>query len=443
MYGVKNGGFRFASYYGDHMVLQKAPERAVLWGYGPDDAEVTVFLSGGPVTNNAPAVSVAAGIWKVALVPMEAGGPYNLTAVLQNNHSITITDVLFGDVWLCGGQSNMAFTTSQVFNASEELALVSKFPQVRIFMAALEQSYTELTDMAGVEVPWSVPTAKLLGGGDFKHYSAVCWMFGRHLYNVLKYPIGLVTSCWGGTPVEAWSSPRALQHCDLDRINGRNLDNVSLQDVIHCCLRCYVDFVYICPEVSTYRKASLSEGFPNIRWHQTADYGFAPNLRMKNTFMAVAMDLGDEMSPFGSIHPRDKQDVAYRLSLGARAVAYGEEGVSFQGPFPSRVLVNDQYINVTYDQRVSVTQSKDIFQICCSVVRAPCDSLSLWVPAPILQWGLSAVQVSTNYCSMNNVAGLRYAWRDWPCDFKACPVYSADGVLPAPPFTLIRWPDKQ
>lgn len=203
------------------------------------------------------------------------------------------------------------------------------------------------------------------------------------------------------------------------------------------------DFPFGFVQVSTYIKASLSEGFPNIRWHQTADYGFAPNLRMKNTFMAVAMDLGDEMSPFGSIHPRDKQDVAYRLSLGARAVAYGEEGVSFQGPFPSRVLVNDQYINVTYDQRVSVTQSKDIFQICCSVVRAPCDSLSLWVPAPILQWGVSAVQVSTNYCSMDNVAGLRYAWRDWACDFKACPVYSADGVLPAPPFTLNRWPDKQ
>uniref|UniRef100_A0A8C8DAF1 Sialate O-acetylesterase n=1 Tax=Oncorhynchus tshawytscha TaxID=74940 RepID=A0A8C8DAF1_ONCTS len=155
------GGFQFASYYGDHMVLQKAPERAVLWGYGPDDAEVTVFLSGGPVTNNAPGVSVAAGKWRTTLVPMEAGGPYNLTAVLHNNHSITLTDVLFGDVWLCGGQSNMAFTTSLVFNASEELARVSKFPQVRIFMAALEQSDTELTDLAGVEVPWSVPTASM------------------------------------------------------------------------------------------------------------------------------------------------------------------------------------------------------------------------------------------------------------------------------------------
>lgn len=76
-----------------------------------------------------------------------------------------------------------------------------------------------------------------------------------------------------------------------------------------------------------------------------------------------------------SIHPRDKQDVAYRLSLGARAVAYGEEGVSFQGPFPSRVLVNDQYINVTYDQRVSVTQSKDIFQVSVMAVVVMCSKV--------------------------------------------------------------------
>ena len=54
------------------------------------------------------------GIWKVSLDPVGAGGPYNVTVFLKNGYSITLTDVLFGDVWLCGGQSNMAFTTSQV-----------------------------------------------------------------------------------------------------------------------------------------------------------------------------------------------------------------------------------------------------------------------------------------------------------------------------------------
>lgn len=56
------------------------------------------------------------GIWQVTLDPVEAGGPYNVTATAQNS-TATLTDVLFGDVWLCGGQSNMYFKTSQVDRA--------------------------------------------------------------------------------------------------------------------------------------------------------------------------------------------------------------------------------------------------------------------------------------------------------------------------------------
>lgn len=63
------------------------------------------------------------------------------------------------------------------------------------------------------------------------------------------------------------------------------------------------------------------------------------------------------------IHPRDKQDVAYRLTLGARAVAYNEKDVPFLGPFPHQILSTRLYLNITYDQTVYVTQSKDIFEV--------------------------------------------------------------------------------
>ena len=69
-------------------------------------------------------------------------------------------------------------------------------------------------------------------------------------------------------------------------------------------------------------------GFPSIRWAQTADYGYAPNDRLQNVFMAVAMDLGD---PSENIHPRDKQDVGARLVLSARVVRYKDSTV-YQGP---------------------------------------------------------------------------------------------------------------
>ena len=71
-----------------------------------------------------------------------------------------------------------------------------------------------------------------------------------------------------------------------------------------------------------------------IRWAQTANYGYVPNDRLKNVFMAVAIDLGDPTSPYGSIHPRDKQDVGSRLAMSARAVVYQDDLVinDFQGP---------------------------------------------------------------------------------------------------------------
>ncbi|XP_076846235.1 sialate O-acetylesterase isoform X2 [Brachyhypopomus gauderio] len=483
--------FRFASYYGDHMVLQRAPERAVVWGYATVGAKVELSLSG-PKYNLVNSIHVISGVWTVSLEPVPAGGPYNLTAVQRGStiSEIVLTDILFGDVWLCGGQSNMAFTLAQVYNASEELAMASSFPDVRIFQAALEQSTVELNDLAGVEVPWSRPNPELLGGKDFTHFSAVCWLFGRYLYETMKFPIGLVESCWNGTPIEAWSSPRVLHKCGLQTSGDSHLwDNqwtngVLWNAMIHPFLKMTIKGViwyqgeantlynqakYSCTfpaliddwremfhagsegqtaqvfpfgfvQLCTYKKTS-QDGFPEIRWHQTADYGFVPNERMEKTFMAVAMDLPDETSPWGSIHPRDKQDVAYRLVLGARAVAYGEKNVSFQGPFPQHTLIIKTFVNITFDQNITASLSNDTFEICCSQEKKLCTAGSKWLPAPMHEWGTNYVLVSIAKCPVDYVAAVRYAWSDWPCAFKACAIYTADGVLPAPLFLLNRWPE--
>ncbi|MBN3300473.1 SIAE acetylesterase, partial [Amia calva] len=471
------------------MVLQRAPERAVLWGYGTDAAKVTITVLG-IQQNTSHTVTVEKRIWRVTLDPMKPGGPYLLRAVQQSAEGVQVrnlTDVLFGDVWLCGGQSNMEMTLLQVMNASEELSDLTKYPTVRVFTAALEMSDMELTDLPRVELVWTLPSAGVLGGGNFTHFSAVCWLFGRYLYESRRHPVGLVESCWGGTPVEAWSSERALQMCGLAKPKhsfqnaGASWDNTVLwnamihpllnmtikgaiwyqgesnteyhQDLYNCTFPAMIDdwrmafhqgsggqtspvFPFGFVQLSTYIKRSLSDAFPNLRWHQTADYGFAPNPRMKNTFMAVSLDLGDEASPWGSIHPRYKQDVAHRLTLGARAVAYGEKGVSFQGPFPQDIRLQGEYINITYSEKVSVTKSHTAFEVCCSSSQRDHRNASFaWVRAPIVETSSNVVVLSTDKCS-DEVAALRYAWRDWPCQLKACPVYSADHALPAAPFML-------
>ncbi|XP_072012729.1 sialate O-acetylesterase isoform X2 [Engystomops pustulosus] len=491
--------FRFASYYGDHMVLQQKPSQAVVWGFGEVGAMVTVTLLRGMDTISKTAVIVKGdvGVWKVLLDPMDYGGPYHLIAhqtFKQEITSIHLDDVLFGDVWLCGGQSNMEMTVSQIFNASKELELASQYPYVRLFTASLVTSDIELLDLAKVDLEWSIPTRKNLGNGDFTYFSAVCWIFGRHLAQKLKYPIGLVESVWGGTPVEAWSSKTALSNCGLSESSKEKIQRFEVTDtatgpcqytvlwnaMIHPLLNMTIKgaiwyqgeantglntHLYNCTfptliqdwrrsfhegslgqtdpnfpfgfvQLSTFMKTQPHDNYPEIRWHQTADYGYAPNPKMPNTFMAVAMDLGDDDSPYGCVHPRDKHTVAYRLYLGAQAIAYGDQSVPFQGPFPETIDVyyNYSYMNITYNEELLINHTcGQIFEVFCSVgININGESHYAWVPAPAKSPSSKVVTVLFKGCS--HISAVRYAWYDWPCEYKKCPIYGIHSRLPAPLF---------
>ncbi|XP_041513398.1 sialate O-acetylesterase [Microtus oregoni] len=510
-------GFRFASYIDNYMVLQKEPSGAVIWGFGTPGATVTVTLCQGQETLTKKVTSVKAhsNTWMVVLDPMEPGGPFEVMAqqtLGTTNVTLRVHDVLFGDVWLCSGQSNMQMTVSQIFNASKELSDSAAYQSVRIFSVSLVQAEEELEDLDEVDLSWSKPTAGNLGHGNFTYMSAVCWLFGRYLYDTLQYPIGLVSSSWGGTPIEVWSSRRSLEACGVpDTWNARvlqpeikptkrecesdgplcplrrffraalvagpsahsvlwnamihPLQNMTLKgavwyqgesnadynrDLYSCMFPALIDdwrqtfhhgsqgqterfFPFGFVQLSSYTLMNTSDyGFPEIRWHQTADFGFVPNLKMPNTFMAVAMDLCDRDSPFGSIHPRDKQTVAYRLHLGARAVAYGEKNLTFQGPLPKKIelLAHNGLLSLTYDQEIKVhRQDNKTFEIsCCS------DHQCKWLPAPMNTFSTQTLILGINACH-GTVVAVRYAWITWPCEYKQCAIYHLSSTLPAPPFT--------
>ncbi|XP_067827220.1 sialate O-acetylesterase [Heptranchias perlo] len=481
------------------MVLQKQPIRAVVWGYGVVGAtvNVTVQKEDSIFSHQITAVNEGisfgiTGVWKVSFDPIGPGGPFSVIAEQKYSRvvdSIVLRDVYFGDIWLCGGQSNMEMTVLQVINASEELSVASRYPYIRLFQAGLEESSQELDDLASIAVQWSAPTAEILGNGNFTSFSAVCWLFGRYLYDKLQYPIGLVESCWGGTPIEAWSSNRVLNKCGLsfnvasdNQINdetGPHYPTVLWNAMIHPLRRMAIkgaiwyqgeantawhnaeynctfpamiedwrqafhegsggaseiDFPFGFVQLSTYHHKVPDDTYPWIRWHQTADFGYAPNPKMRRTFMAVAMDLGDEKSPYGTIHPRYKQDVAYRLYLGAQAVAYRETAVVFQGPFPKGLqLKNCTELIIIYTQQLTVLEhSNDIFEVCCSPKWN--SSSCKWVSAPIVNSSFNTLSLSVKDCRQK-MMGVRYAWKEWPCELKKCPLYSKGYKLPAPPFMI-------
>uniref|UniRef100_A0A8C6R1K0 Sialate O-acetylesterase n=1 Tax=Nannospalax galili TaxID=1026970 RepID=A0A8C6R1K0_NANGA len=502
-------GFHFASYIDNYMVLQKEPSGAVIWGFGTPGATVTVTLCQGQETVMKKVTSVQdSDTWMVVLDPMKPGGPFDVMAQETlgiMNFTLRIHDVLFGDVWLCSGQSNMQMTVLQVFNATQELSDTSAYQSVRIFSVSLNYAEEELEDLSKVDLSWSKPTPENLGHGNFTYMSAVCWLFGRYLYDTLQYPIGLVSSSWGGTPIEAWSSRRSLKACGVPKTRKESvteksetnsqtcsfksiskyfvigpkedcvlwnamihpLHNMTLKGVVwyqgesnadynrdlyNCTFPALIEdwretfhhgsqgqterfFPFGFVQLSSYWSVNKSDyGFPQIRWHQTADFGFVPNLKMPNTFMAVTMDLCDRNSPFGSIHPRDKQTVAYRLHLGARAVAYGEKNLTFQGPLPKKIefFASSGLLNLTYDQQIQVQrQDSKIFEIsCCS------DHQCKWLPAPMTTFSTQTLSLGTSAC-LGTVTALRYAWTLWPCEYKQCPLYHPSSTLPAPPFTTL------
>ncbi len=218
-----NGVPRFANYIQDHMVLQRAPQRAIVWGYGDASKLTTLKMDGKiytTVSDAEAANELGESIWSVTLDPVSDEGPFDIhvSQPLANGTLVTITlhDVLFGDVWVCSGQSNMQMTVNMIFNGTEEIANAGNYPKIRLFTAALKPSAAPIEELLGIMLNWSVASPESVGGSNFTHMSAVCWLYGRMIHQALSdRPIGLIATSWKGTPIEYWMPLKALQDCGI------------------------------------------------------------------------------------------------------------------------------------------------------------------------------------------------------------------------------------
>ncbi len=182
----------------DHMVLQRGV-KAPIWGWTTPGARVTVEAAG----QKAEAAADAQGRWMVRIGPLAAGGPFSLT--VRGPQTVTVNDVLVGDVWICSGQSNMEWPVNAANNAKDEIAQADH-PAIRLFTVPKAVAFEPRSLVAS---KWEVCSPSSVGG-----FSAVGYFFGRHLNAELKVPIGLINSSWGGTIAEAWTSAEALRTLD-------------------------------------------------------------------------------------------------------------------------------------------------------------------------------------------------------------------------------------
>ena len=214
---------RFANYFQDHMVLQRAPQRAIVWGYGASNV-LTILEINNQVYRTLSRAELAndlnESIWSVTLDPVSDEGPFDIhvSQPLSNGTLVNITlhDILFGDVWICSGQSNMEMAVIDIYNGTDEIANAGNFPKIRLFTVPHLASAMPVEDIPTMWLNWSIASPESVGGPSFIYMSAVCWLYGRMIHQALGgRPIGLIGTSWNGTIIEFWMPPKALHDCNV------------------------------------------------------------------------------------------------------------------------------------------------------------------------------------------------------------------------------------
>jgi len=340
--------------FSDNMVLQRGMP-ALVWGTADSEATVTVSFNGQNVQATA-----KDGKWHVALKPLEAGGPFKLTIAGPEN-KIQLNNVLVGDVWIAGGQSNMDMSVENCVNAPATIA-DSANSKIRLLWFDHRGSPKPESEIGAGS--WTE-----CGPSTIPHFSAVAYFFGRDLQKKLHVPIGLISASVGGTTAERWMSKEALEAATdlkaMPRTQGANdLYNGMVHPLVHFAIRGAIwyqgesnadlawDYRTLFPDLIQNWRADFQQGdFPflfvqlapfmqkekgptNSQWAELRDAQLHTMLTVPKTAMAVITDVGDEQD----IHPKRKQPVGERLATAALALTYGEK-IEYSGPIFERLTI--------------------------------------------------------------------------------------------------------
>ena len=367
---------KLPSIIGDHMVLQR--DRAVpVWGWDDAGAEVTVTMGQATAT----ATADSDGRWVVELPAMAAGGPH--TMKIQGTNTVTLENILVGEVWVCSGQSNMEWTVQRSANPEAEIA-AANHPRIR----HIKIPHVPM-DTPQDNVPsdgWKVCSPETVA-----NFTAVGYFFGRHLLEELDVPIGLIGSNWGGTRIEPWTPPVGFQSVPALKDIADNLANFptknadgkinhqsplalyngmihpllpfairgaiwyqgesnngegmlyheKMKALIHGWRSVWNDpelpFYYV--QLAPYRYGGEPTRLPGIWEAQLKTLG------VPNTGMAVTVDISD----LADIHPVNKQDVGKRLALCALAKTYGQTDLVYSGPLYKSLKIDGNKAIVSFD----------------------------------------------------------------------------------------------
>lgn len=207
---------RLPKIFGDHMVLQR-DKPITIWGWAAPKEKITIQLN----KQSKSVVTGKNGEWRISLGPEGAGGPFQL--IVKGKNTITISDILIGEVWLCSGQSNMEWTVLNSLNPAEEIRKAN-YPTIR---------HIKIPNTVASEPQHDIPNGdwKICTPSNAGEFSAVGYFFARELTRELNVPVGLINSSWGGTHSETWTSRVAFENSDEFKNMIKDMPKINLDSL--------------------------------------------------------------------------------------------------------------------------------------------------------------------------------------------------------------------
>jgi sialate O-acetylesterase len=485
--GTARADVTLPAIFGDHMVLQR-DQKINVWGWADPGEDVKVEFRGQTAT----AKAGDDGAWRVALEPVDAGGPFEM--VVSGKNARTFKDVLVGEVWICSGQSNMQWPVVASNDADLEIA-AAKYPNIRLISVPQVGTQEPQKDFQGEWKPCSPETV-----GPF---SAVGYFFGRQLHQTLDVPVGLINDAWGGSACEAWIPREKLaadpKYKDLlasweereknyeaakkayeeakekakaegepgpkpqENPDGPMKGNARPGNIFNGVLLPTVGYgirgvVWYQGESNAGRAYQYRDMFPlmietwrslwgqgdfSFYWVQLADFmaekpepgdsAWAELREAQTMTMDRLPNTGEaviiDIGEGKDIHPRNKQDVAMRLARWALARDYGVN-VPCQSPTYKAMETKDGKVELTFDHVDGGFRPFDVNEPLGFTI-AGADQKFVAARAKVV--GPNKVEVWSDQVA--EPAAVRYAWADNP----VCNMYSAVG-LPLTPFRTDDWP---
>ncbi len=367
---LASANIRLPSVLSSNMVLQRQ-SNVTLWGWADPQEKIVITTSWNSRTDTV--IATGEANWKLKINTPAAGGPYSIT--LKGGNTIIIENVMIGEVWVCSGQSNMAWSSLHNMKQMIDELPNSTNTNIRLFnMPHTTSSYPQ--DNAPGE--W-----KSCSPESLKAFSAVGYFFGKKLQAGLNVPIGLINASWGGTCAETWTPAEEINNNELlKKAAAGQKSNIwlpasagSIYDAMIFPLTNFsiAGTIWYQGESNTYTAASYSKLLSTMigAWRKAwqKDFPFyyvqiAPfkygnknvgallreqqlkTLAYPNTGMVVITDLVDDVK---NIHPQNKRDVGIRLANLALAETYQRNTAAYKSPVFNRMEVNKNKAVLYFD----------------------------------------------------------------------------------------------